>query len=84
MSSVKHSGKLTTATASLFWQKFVAKKPFTILNSYVYALFSYSFSFDPCGHCFSVWLPSKVTQGFLYHVIVLQRMKMFPDSIITV
>jgi len=52
MSSVKHSGKLTTATASLFWQKFVAKKPFTILNSYVYALFSYSFSFDP-----SLWWP---------------------------
>ena len=48
MHSVKQSGK--PATASFLWQKclqFVAKKPFTILNAYVSALFSNSFSFDP-------------------------------------
>ena len=49
MRSVKHSGKLATATALLFWQKcleFHGGKPFTILNAYLYALFSYSFSFN--------------------------------------
>ena len=47
MHSVKRSGKLATATASFLWQKcleFCDKKLFTILNAYVYALFSYSFS----------------------------------------
>ena len=55
MRSVKHSGKLATATALLLWWKcleFRGKKPFTILNAYVYALASYSFSFG--GHCLTV------------------------------
>ena len=41
------------------------------------------------GHCFSVWLPEKVTHSFLHHVRLPashnnapQHMKMFPDSII--
>ena len=36
------------------------------------------------GHCFSVWLPSKVTQALPNHVScnAPQHMTMFPDSII--
>ena len=51
MRSVKHNGKL--ATALLIWQKCLCgKKPFMILNAYMNALSSYSFSFDP-----SLWWP---------------------------
>jgi len=73
MRSVKCSRKLATATASLFWQKcleFRGEKPFIILNSYVYALFSYSFSFDA-----SLWWPLLLST-------VPQHITMFPDSII--
>ena len=55
MHPVKHNGKLATATALLLWwnaQNFIAKKTFTIFNACVYALFSYSFSFD-----LSLWWP---------------------------
>ena len=50
--SVKHSKKLATATAPLLWQKcleFQGKKPFTYNIKFLnmYALFFYSFSFDP-------------------------------------
>ena len=49
--SFKCSRRLATATALLLWQKCLEfhgkKKPFTILNVYVHALLSYSFSFDP-------------------------------------
>ena len=48
MRSVKRGRKLATATASLPWWeclKFRGEK--TLLNAYVYAPFSYSFSFDP-------------------------------------
>ena len=44
------------------------------------------FSFDPCGHCFSIWLPSKVTFTLrLLHIRnnAPQCMRMFPDSVIT-
>ena len=50
MHAVKHSRKLATATPLLLWQiclEFRGEKPFTILNAYVHALFSYSFSLDP-------------------------------------
>ena len=63
MCSVKHSGKLATATASLLWQKcseFRDKKPFTILNACMYALFSYSFSFNP-----SLWWPLLLSTAAL-------------------
>jgi len=45
---------------------FVVKKPFTILNAYMYALFSYSLALFLLygGHCFSVLLPSKVMHDF--------------------
>ena len=68
MRSVKHNRKLATAS-HLRWKclEFRGKKPFTIfLNAYAFALFSYSFSFDPwplllsmaaCkGH---VWFPTS-------------------------
>ena len=61
--SVKCSGKLATATALLFWWKcseFRGEKPFTILNAYVYALVSYSFSFDP-----SLWWPLLLSMAAL-------------------
>jgi len=61
MRSVKRSGKL--ATASLLWRKcleFRGKKPFTILNAYVYALVSYSFNFDP-----SLWWPLLLSTAAL-------------------
>ena len=48
MRSVKCNRKLATSTAWLIWQKcleFHGKKLFTILNAYMYALFSYGFSF---------------------------------------
>ena len=47
--------KLAKAIASFLWWKcleFHGEKPFKILNAYVYALFSYNFSFDP-----SLWWP---------------------------
>jgi len=92
MRSVKRSGKLATATALLLWRKCLelrGEKPFIILNANVYALFSYSFSFDP-----SLWWPLlisaaalKVTCSFT-HLFRLpascnnvpQHTKMFPDS----
>ena len=92
MCSVKHSGKPATVTASLLWQKwlkFRGKKPFKILNAYMYALFSYRFSFDP-----SLWWPlllspqrscmvSHIASGFPHHVInVPQQITIFPDDII--
>ena len=40
------------------------------------------------GHCFSVWLPSKVTRGFTHHVRLPashnnapQHIVIFPDAI---
>jgi len=42
MCAVKSSGKLATATALFLWQKrleFCGKKPFTILNAYMYAIY---------------------------------------------
>jgi len=68
----------------------MAKKPFTILNAYVYALVSYSFGFDPlCGHYFSVWLPSKVTRSFTHCVRLpascnnaLRHIAIFLDAVI--
>ena len=63
MRSVKRSGKLTTATASLLWRKcleFCGEKTFTILNAYVNALVSYSFSFDP-----SLWWPLLLSMAAL-------------------
>jgi len=63
MCLVKCSGKLATATALLIWWKcleFRGKKLFTMLNTYVYALFSYSFSFDP-----SLWWPLVLSTAAL-------------------
>ena len=66
---------------------FMAKKRFTILNAYIYALFSYSFSFDP-SLWWPVWLPSKVKRSFTRIKLpalrnnIPQHVKMFPDSII--
>ena len=92
MHAVKRGGKLSTAL--LLWQKcleFRGEKPFTILNAYVHALFSYSSTLILLygGHFFSVWLLSKVTSGFTHHVRlpascnnVPQHIKMFPDSTI--
>ena len=60
MRSVKRSGKLATATALLLWRKcleFHGEKP---LNAYVYALVSYSFSFDP-----SLWWPLLLSTAAL-------------------
>ena len=96
MRSVKHSGKLAMVTALLHWWKcleFCGKKPFIISNASMCPLFSYSFSFDLSliygGHCFLVWLPSKVMRGFTHHVRfptsrnnAPQHIKMFPDSLI--
>ena len=49
----------------------------------MYALFCYSFSFDP-SLWWSVRLPSKVTRGFQHHPIsrnnAPQRIMVFPDS----
>jgi len=61
--SVKRSRILATATASLLWRKcleFCGEKSFTILNVYVYALVSYSFSFDP-----SLWWPLLLSTAAL-------------------
>ena len=64
MRSVKRSGKLATATASLLWRKCLAKKPFTMLNAYVYALVSYSLSFDPRFDP-SLWWPLLLSTAAL-------------------
>ena len=52
--SVKHSRKLATQRCSIGGnaQSLVVKKPFTILNAYVYSLFTYSFSFN-----LPIWWP---------------------------
>ena len=109
MRSVKHSRKLATATASLFWREcseFCGEKTFHNLECLRVCTVLLQFSFDPSlwwslllfmvaitslygGHCFSVWLPSKITRGFTHRIRlpasrnnVPQHIKMFPDSII--
>ena len=60
------------------------ENPFTILNTYVYILFSYSFGFDP-----SLWWPLLLSMAAIrgyartstLHNNAPQRMKMFPDSV---
>ena len=58
------------------------QKPFTIINAYVYTLFSYSFSFDP-----SLWWTLLLSVAAIKGHPVLrdnapQQMTMFPDIII--
>ena len=78
MHSVKHSGRLATATALLLWRKCsecCGKKPFTILYAYLYTLFFYSFTFN-----LSLWWPygcpqrlrtiPHIVSGFPHHVIM--------------
>jgi len=55
MRSVQHSSELATTTPLV---EMLRKKPFTILNAYMYTPFSYSFNFDAendvlCYHTFS-------------------------------
>ena len=68
----------------ILWQK----KPFKILNAYVYALVPYSFSFDP-----SLWWPlllsTAALKGLTHRVRLLasrnnapQHIAIFPDAII--
>jgi len=62
---------------------FMAKKLITILNAYVYALSSYSFSCGPSLY-FSAWLSLKVTLEFsASHINMPQQMMIFLDIIVT-
>ena len=47
MCSIKHSGKLATATALLLWWKWLEFRGEKTFHNIKCPLFSYSFSFDP-------------------------------------
>ena len=72
--SVKNSGKLATPTPSLLWQKcleFRDEKTFHNIIRLVCMhcpLTVLALILLYGGHCFSVWLPSKVTHGFTHYI----------------
>ena len=72
----------------------MAKKPFTVLNAYMYALLSYSFSFGPSllfllnfasqYSCQRSHMVFHLVSGFPHHVIMHPNtLWYFPDSMIS-
>ena len=94
MLSVKRSGKLAKATASLLWWKcleFHGEKTFHNINAYLcmhHSLTVLALILLYGSHCFSIQLPSKVTRGFTHHIRLPasrnnapRHIVIFPDAI---
>ena len=82
MHSVKYSGKLAMTTALFLRQKCLAtrgKRTFTILlmptciHYYIHLYTVLALVLLYCGHCFSVWLPSKSCSGFPHCIIIFPQ-----------